>query len=167
MAKTMFNDVEAAKIAVNMERSGLAFYTYAAARVKDPAVRKVFERLASDEREHITAFEDLHERLLQEPRRESYFDDEAIDLYMRRLVGSHVFSDEGAARRLLDDTDSDIAALGLAMRVERDVMLYYQEMLNFSASPAAREVFQAIAEQERRHLMTLAERSEKCEDFQG
>jgi rubrerythrin len=167
MAKTMFNDVEAAKIAVNMERNGLAFYTHAAARAKDPAVRKVFERLASDERDHIKVFEDLHERLLQEPRREGYFDDEEIDRYMRRLVESHVFSDEGTARRLLDDTDSDIAALGLAMRVERDVMLYYQEMLHFSASAAAREVFQTIIQEERRHLVDLAERSEKCENLRG
>jgi rubrerythrin len=167
MAKATFNDVEAAKIAVNMERNGLAFYAHAAAKAKHPAVRKVFERLAADERDHLKAFEELHEKLLQEPLRESYFDNEEIDLYMRRLVGSHVFSDEGAARRLLDDTDSDLAALGLAIRVERDVMLFYQEMLNFSASEAAREVFRTIAEQERRHLVTLAERSEKCEDLDG
>ncbi|MBN2583043.1 MAG: hypothetical protein JXL80_08240, partial [Planctomycetes bacterium] len=97
----------------------------------------------------------------------SYFDNEEIDLYMQRLVGSHVFSDESAARRMLDDTDNDIAALGLAIRVERDVMLFYQEMLNFSASPAAREVFQRIVDEERRHLVALADRSEACGNLHG
>ena len=167
MSSMFFNDVEAAKIAVNMERNGLKFYTEAARRTGDPEVKRVFERLAADEKEHIAAFEELHQKLLQEPRSQSYLDHEELDAYMRRLVESHVFADEGTAARLLDQIDSDIGALGVGIRAERDTMLFYQEMMDFTDSKAAREAFRKIIDEERRHLVALAERSDACENLRG
>ena len=167
MSSRFFNDVEAAKIAINMERGGLAFYTRMAAKTQDANVRKVFEQLARDETEHIAAFEELHQKLLAEPRKQSYLDNEELDAYMRRLVESHVFGDEGAVARMADQVSGDIEALGVGMRAERDTMLFYQEMLGFTDSKAAREAFQRIVEEERRHLVILAERSEACENLHG
>ncbi len=167
MSNLFFNDVEAAKIAINMERNGFTFYTRAAERVTRDEVKTVFQRLAEDERSHIAMFEDLHDRLLAEPRRDSYLDGEEIDQYMRRLVESHVFSDESTVSRLIDQVDSDIAALAVGIRAERDTMLFYQEMINFTNSPAAREAFQKIIDEERHHLTILAERSEHCERLRG
>lgn len=162
-----FNDIEAAKIAINMERNGLSFYIQAAERVGPGAVRTVFEQLAEDERSHIAIFEDLHEKLRAEPQRTGYLDDEEIDIYMRRLVENHVFSDEGTVKRLLEQVDSDISALAVGMRAERDTMLFYQEMVNFAGSDAARDAFARIIDEERRHLSLLGERSEHCERLRG
>jgi len=167
MSSIFFNDVEAAKIAVNMERNALAFYTEAAKKTDDPAVRKIWEHLADDELRHIKTFEDLQQKLLEEPRATSYLDNEEIDQYMRRLVETHVFAADGAVKRLLDDTDTDIAALGVGMQAERGVILFYQEMVNFTDSAVAREAFQKIIDEERRHLVALAERSEHCENLKG
>jgi len=167
MSSMFFNDVEAAKIAVNMERNALVFYTEAAKRTRDPAVRNIWEQLAADELDHIKTFEDLQQKLLEEPRSTSYLDSEEVDQYMRRLVETHVFAADGAVKRLLDDADNDIAALGVGLQAERGVILFYQEMVNFTDSSAAREVFRRIIEEERRHLVALAERSEHCENLQG
>lgn len=167
MASMFFNDVEAAKIACNMERNGLEFYKMMAAKSADPNVKQTFEQLAADESEHIAVFEALHEALLAEPRKHSYLDNEELDAYMRRLVESHVFADAGTVSRLARDADTDIAALGVGMRAERDTMLFYQEMLTFTDSKAAREAFQGIVDEERRHLVLLAERSEHCENLHG
>ena len=167
MSSMFFNDVEAAKIAVNMERNGLDFYKQMAAKTQDANVRKVFEQLAADETEHIGIFEELHEKLLAEPRRASYLDNEELDAYMQRLVSSHVFGDEGSVARLAAQTETDIEALGVGMRAERDTMLFYHELLSNTDSAAAREAIERIIDEERRHLTELHERSEQCENLHG
>jgi len=167
MSSAFFNDVEAAKIAISMERNGLKFYADAARKAKDPNVRKVFLALAEDEKEHIARFEELHGQLLAEPRAHSYLDGNELDAYIQRLVETQVFADEGAVARLVDQIDSDLGALAVGMRAERDALLFYQEMLNFTDSKAARQVFGKIIDQERRHLVELAERSEACQNLHG
>jgi len=167
MSSMFFNDVEAAKIAVNMERNALVFYSEAAKRTRDPAVKKIWEQLAADELDHIKVFEDLQQKLLDKPRSTSYLDNEEVDQYMRRLVETHVFAADGAVKRLLDDADTDIAALGVGLQAERGVILFYQEMVNFTDSAVARETFQKIIDEERRHLVALADRSKHCEKLQG
>ena len=167
MSSMFFNDVEAVKIAVNMERNGLEFYKQMAAKTQDENVRKIFEQLAADETEHIAVFEELQQKLLAEPRKQSYLDNEELDTYMRRLVESHVFADEGSVARLAGQTETDIEALGVGMRAERDTVLFYQEMLGFTDSKAAQAAFKRIIDEERRHLVLLAERSEACENLHG
>jgi len=53
------------------------------------------------------------------------------------------------------------------MRAERDTMLFYQELLNFTDSTTAREAFQRIVDEERRHLVQLHDRSQQCENLHG
>ena len=168
MAQKFFNEIEAAKIAQNMERHGLEFYRKAAARVKDMATRDVFLRLAEDEKKHLAQFEELEETL-QAARREAagYTDDADLTAYIDRLVETQVFADEGAVARLAEQATSDYEVLAVAIRAERDAILFYQEMLDFIDSNAAREAFSRILQEERGHLQTLGDQSEHCENFQG
>lgn len=162
-----FNDVEAMKIACNLERGGLKFYLAVAKKAKDPNVKRAFERLAKDEKAHVQVFEELQQKLLDEPRKEAYFDSEELDAYMARLIETHVFADDSLVARLADQVQSDIEALGVGMRAERDTLLFYQDLLGFTDSKAAREALQRIIGEERRHLVELAERSEACENLRG
>jgi len=168
MAQKFFNEIEAAKIAQNMERHGLEFYRKAAAKAKETATRDVFLRLAEDEKKHLARFEELEETL-QAARREGagYTDDADLSAYIDRLVETHVFAEEGAVARLAEQATSDYEALSVAIRAERDAILFYQEMLDFIDSKAAREAFSRILQEERGHLQTLGDQSEHCEDFQG
>lgn len=167
MPRMFFSDVEAAKIACNMERNGLAFYTAVAAKAKDENVRRIFEQLAHDEKAHVAVFEELQQKLLDEPRKDGYLDSDELDAYMARLVETHVFADDSAVARLAGQVSSDIEALGVGMRAERDTMLFYHELLGLTDSPAAREAIQRIVEQERQHLVQLHERSQQCENLHG
>ena len=166
-SRMFFNDIEAVKIACNLERSGLAFYSAVAQTAKDPNVRRVFEELVASEKEHVQAFEELQQKLLDEPSRQAYFDSDELDAYMARLVETHVFADDSAVGRLAGHVQSDIEALGLGMRAERDTMLFYQELMGFTDSKAARETLERIIADERHHLVELAERSEACERLRG
>ena len=168
MARMFFNEVEAAKIAQNMERNGLAFYEKAAAKSKDQATADVFIHLAEDEKEHLAYFEELEEKL-QDQRRTGagYTDDADIGAYIDRLLKTQVFGDESDVTRLAEQSESDYETLAVGMRAERDAITFYQEMLDFVDSKVAKEAFQNILKEERKHLQILGERSEHCENFQG
>jgi rubrerythrin len=168
MPKTFFNEIEAAMIAQNMEKHGLEFYQRAAARAKDTATRDLFLRLAEDEKKHLARFEELEE-ILQADRRakKGYTDDADLAAYIDRLVETQVFADEGTAARLADQARSDYEALAVAIRAERDSILFYQEMMSFIESNLARAAFSTILDEERAHLRILGDQSEHCENFQA
>jgi rubrerythrin len=168
MAQMFFNEVEAAKIAQNMERNGLAFYQKAAAKAKDQATADVFNQLAEDEKEHLAHFEELEEKLQSERRTGSgYSDDPDLAAYIDRLLKTQVFGDASDVARLAEQSESDYESLAVGMRAERDAITFYQEMLDFVDSKVAQEAFTHILQEERKHLQLLGDRSEHCEDFQG
>jgi len=168
MTGKFFNEIEAAKIAQNMEKHGLEFYQRAAAKAKDTATRDLFLRLAEDEKKHLARFEELEE-ILQADRRakKGYTDDADLAAYIDRLVETQVFADEGAVARLAEQATSDYEALAVGIRAERDTILFYQEMMAFIESNRARAAFSTILDEERGHLRILGDQSEHCEDFQG
>ena len=168
MAQMFFNEIEAAKIAQNMERNGLAFYQKAAAKAQDQATADVFNQLAEDEKEHLAHFEELEETLQSERRTGAgYTDDADLGAYIDRLLKTQVFGDESDVARLAEQCESDYESLGVGMRAERDAITFYQEMLDFVDSKTAKEAFQHILQEERKHLQLLGDRSEHCENFQG
>jgi len=168
MAEKFFNEIEAAKIAQTMEKHGLEFYRKAAAKAKDAATRDLFLRLAEEEKKHLARFEELEE-ILQADRRgkKGYADDPDLAAYVDRLVETQVFADDSAAARLAEQAESDYEALAVAIRAERDTLLFYQEMMEFVASNQARAAFSTILDEEREHLRLLGEQSEHCADFQA
>jgi len=168
MAQMFFNEIEAVKIAQNLEASGLAFYQKAADRAADQATRGLFLQLAEDEKEHLAHFEELEETLQRERRTGAgYTDDAEIGAYIERLLRTQVFSDESDVARLAEQAESDYEILAVGMRAERDSILFYQEMLDFVDSKVAKEAFEHILEEERRHLSLLGDRSEHCENLRG
>ena len=168
MAQKFFNEIEAVKIAQNMEKHGLEFYQKAAAKAKDAATRDVFLGLAEEEKKHLSRFEELEETLQADRRgKKGYADDADLAAYIDRLVETQVFAEEGAVARLASEVKSDYEALAVAIRAERDAILFYQEMMSFIESSRARAAFSAILDEERGHLRTLGEQSEHCAEFQA
>ena len=166
MSQLFFNEIEAAKIAQNMERNGLAFFQKAAEKATHPKVKALFEQLADDEVRHIEWLENLEEQLQSQRRGgPGYADDTEIAAYIDRLLQTQVFSDEGAVGRLSDQAGDAGAALAVGMRAERDSILFYQEMLDFVDSKIAKEAFEKILAEERDHLRILGDRSQECSAY--
>ncbi len=163
MSQLFFNEVEAAKIAQNIEKNGLAFYQKVAAKTRNVAVRNLFMKLADDEKGHLARFEELEEAL-QAARRDQagYADDDEIAAYIDRLLQTQVFGDAGDVARLAEQAADDVEALGVGMKAERDSIVFYQEMLDFVDSKAAKTAFADILKEERQHLRLLGELSEDC-----
>jgi rubrerythrin len=156
-----FNEIEAAKIAQNMEANGLEFYQRSAARTQDAGARRIFLDLAEDEKAHLALFEELEETL-QARRRDGpgYADDAEIGAYIGRLLQTQVFTKAGDAGRLADQAGDAYEAFATAMRAERDAIVFYQEMLDFIDSKEAKDAFEKILVEERKHLRTLGDRAE-------
>jgi len=57
---------DALRIAIATERSGLAFYSRAASVTRDARGRRVFEKLAEEEKEHLGTLEARYRELLQQ-----------------------------------------------------------------------------------------------------
>jgi rubrerythrin len=75
---------------------------------------------------------------------------------------TQVFSDSGSVAKLSGQAADDMEALATGMRAERDSILFYQEMLTFVDSKDAKAAFDWILKEERKHLETLAARSQDC-----
>ena len=163
MSQMFFNEIEAVKIAQNMERNGLEFYRRAAARTANPTVREVFLQLVEDEKDHLAAFEELEETL-QARRTDgaAYTDDPEIGAYIDRLLQTQVFCEKCTVGGMLDQAKDDCAALTVSMQAERDAILFYQEMLDFVDSGEAKKAFEWILKEERRHLRTIGDRGAAC-----
>jgi rubrerythrin len=163
MSQMFFNEIEAVKIAQNMEKNGLDFYQRAAGRTANPKVREVFQQLIADEKDHLAAFEELEETL-QARRTDgaAYTDDPEIGAYIDRLLQTQVFCEKCTVAGMLDQAADDCAALAVSMQAERDAILFYQEMLDFVDSKAAKTAFADILKEERQHLRLLGELSEEC-----
>jgi rubrerythrin len=168
MAQMFFNEIEAAKIAQNMERDGIDFYTRAADKAETDPVRETFLKLVDDEKKHLKRFQELDERL-QDNREQGrgYTDDPDLGAYIHRLLETQVFAEDGSVARLADQAESDIEALGTAMKAERDAIIFYEEMLKHIDSSDARDAFGAIVDEEREHLRILGDRSEDCANLTG
>ena len=163
MSQMFFNEIEAAKIAQNMEKNGLTFYQEAAAKTRSPAVRDLFLQLVEDEKKHLATFEELEETLQAARIDEAgYTDDADIDAYINRLLQTQVFGEGSDVTRLARQAKDDVEAMAVGMRAERDAIVFYQEMLDFIDSKEARDAFGWILKEERRHLRVLGDRSEDC-----
>ena len=163
MSQMFFNEIEAVRIAQNMEKNGLAFYQHAAARSSNAEVRKVFQKLIEDEKNHLKTFDELEETL--EARRTAgaeLEDDAELGAYIDRLLQTQVFCGKCAATSMLDMAKDDCSALAVSLQAERDAILFYREMLGYVDSTEAKEAFDWILKEERQHLVTIGQRGTSC-----
>jgi Fur family ferric uptake transcriptional regulator len=139
---------DALRIAIATERSGLDFYTRAAELTTDRRGRTVFQRLAAEEREHLSTLEARYAELLtQDPQLESrptflFFKGAAAGLFA-----------EGA-QKLKGGVD-DLQALLIGIRCERGSHKFFKKYGERFEDSEGKQVFLEFAEEERAHLDLL------------
>ncbi len=150
----LFSGSELIKIAIGIERSGIAFYDVMTKSADNAATRDVFEYLVTMEREHLEIFQDM---LADAEKYEiSGSSVEECAPYIQALVDSAVFTDEMVISEMATEADSDSKALELAIGAEKDSLLFYYEMKDMASSSAKAALNEIIAE-EKSHLRQLSE----------
>jgi Fur family ferric uptake transcriptional regulator len=139
---------DALRMAIATERSGREFYTRAARLARDARGRRVFERLATEEIEHLRKLEDRYRELLAEtPGLESqptflFFKGAANGLF---AAGTEELKKGGGDRR----------ALLIGIRCERGSHKFFKRYGERFEESEGKRIFLEFADEERDHLELL------------
>ena len=153
-----FSGSELINIAIGIEGRGIVFYDVMAKSTQNEAAREVFNYLADMERDHSETFKSM----LEEADKFQVTADESgqYTAYLRALVDSAVFSNDMVTSEMAAQAESDAAAMELAIRAEKDSILFYYEMKEVMPQRAQATVNKIIAE-EKSHLRQLSELQKK------
>ena len=139
---------DALRIAIATERSGLDFYTRAARITKDARGRRVFEKLAEEEKEHLGTLEKRYRELLQDdPQLESrptflFFKGAANGLF-------------AAGAEQLANGVNDRQALMIGIKCERGSHKFFKRYGERFEDSEGKRIFLEFADEERTHLELL------------
>ena len=139
---------DALRIAIATERSGLEFYSRAAALTRDARGRRVFEKLAGEEQEHLGTLEKRYRELLQhDPQLES----RPTFLFFKGAANG-LFS--AATERLRHGVD-DRQALMIGIKCERGSHRFFKRYGDKFEDSEGKRIFLEFADEERAHLELL------------
>ncbi len=148
----MFEVSELVQVAVDDEKSGVAFYSALAGKVKDAKLKDTFNDLAEQERYHQKRFEQMLKDIGEHRPAERYADEYAT--YLRALTSDRAFPDETAAVRAAEQCADDLAAVNLSLRFERDTLILMNEMRSL-VHETDRSIVDELIKEEQSHLVTL------------
>ena len=139
---------DALRIAIATERSGLEFYSRAARITRDARGRRVFEKLAGEEKEHLATLEARYrELLLQDPQLES----RPTFLFFKGAANG-LFA--AGAEQLANGVD-DRQALMIGIRCERGSHRFFKRYGEKFEDSEGKKIFLEFADEERSHLELL------------
>lgn len=161
MGMKNFSILEAVEVALMMEEEGIRFYTLAEKKTGDPAMKQLFSFLREKEYQHIETFRRLYGDLVARegnPDAELWLLDTEVSSYFRAFVESTVFPAKGAADAAVDGLHGVAELLRFAMRLEKDSILFYHELLAHAPWPEAKTLLEKVIAEERRHVSYIHEK---------
>ena len=139
---------DALRIAIATERSGLEFYTRAARLTKDTRGRRIFKKLATEEKEHLAKLEARYTQLLAtDPQLES----RPTFLFFKGAANG-LFA--AGADELVKGVD-DRKALRIGIRCERGSHKFFKRYGERFDDSEGKQIFLEFADEEREHLELL------------
>ena len=148
-----FSGGELINIAIGIESRGISFYNTLVQTTESAAARDIFQYLADAERQHVQIFQDMLGDFGKYQPQESYAGE--YTPYFQSLVDSAVFTDDLVASQKAAKAGSDANAIDIAIRAEKDSILFYYGMREVMLQQAHSMVDKIIAE-EKLHLEQLS-----------
>jgi Fur family ferric uptake transcriptional regulator len=140
---------DALRMAIATERSGLEFYTRAARLARDSRGKRVFERLAGEEREHLGTLEARYRQLVAQ--HEDLESHPTFLFFKGAANGLFAAGADELRRRGMDDRK----ALEIGMRCERGSHLFFKRYGERFEESEGRRIFLEFADEERDHFELL------------
>ncbi|NLN41345.1 MAG: ferritin family protein [Clostridiales bacterium] len=152
-----FNDLEAIKMAMDIEKRGERFYTTVGNKLDKEEIKEIFMDLAQQEREHKETFEELYKNAAnyKEKFDDTYLFNPDISNYLSAMVETVVFPSDEKLDEILENIDNAEDALKLGIQAEKDSILFYTEMIIYSKLVEAKEAFRKLLNEEKKHLIDL------------
>jgi Fur family transcriptional regulator, ferric uptake regulator len=139
---------DALRIAIATERSGLEFYSRGARMTKDTRGRRVFEKLAEEEGEHLGKLEARYKELL---RQDPLLESRPTFLFFKGAANG-LFA--AGAEQLAKGVD-DRQALMIGIRCERASHRFFKRYGDRFEDSEGKQIFLEFATEEREHLELL------------
>jgi Fur family ferric uptake transcriptional regulator len=140
---------DALRMAIATERSGLEFYTRAARLARDARGKKVFERLAGEEKEHLGKLEARYQEMVsQDPQLEA----QPTFLFFKGAANG-LFS--AGAEELKKKGVDDRQALLIGIRCERGSHRFFKRYGERFEESEGKRIFLEFADEEREHFDLL------------
>ena len=151
---------DALRMAIATERSGLEFYTRAAALTKDPRGRTVFQKLAAEEREHLGTLQKRYADLAaSDPQLES----RPTFLFFKGAASGLFAAGAEELRKGVNDQQ----ALLIGIRCERGSHQFFKRYGERFEDSEGKRIFLEFADEEREHLELLIREYRALRSRQG
>jgi len=144
MSNPVSQMAESIRMAIDLEKSGRAFYLQAAERTVNPTGKAIFSRLAREETQHLLTFE----RMLDDEKGLSgwrewlkeYPDHPPLPVFNAK-----------AEKSIKEGSMDELQALRVAMKQEREALEYYGRIAESTDNEAVAGIFTFVREQEAYH----------------
>lgn len=143
------------EMAMQIEKSGYAYYSTIADATSNQGLKELFHYLAGEEQRHYRFFEKLSKEV--ENFSITQDDWEQISEYIQATTDSRFFFGEDKAISLAKKTGDAQEALDVAIGFEKDTLLFFYEIKNATPSHS-QEAAQQIIDEEKRHVTLLSEK---------
>ena len=151
-----FNAESIFEIGVQIEKNGRAFYLEAAENVSEESIKSLLTELADWEEEHIELFEKLKTELPDTMREDNLFDPEnEFYAYLEAAANSHVFVASTNVSQLVAGCGSPAEIFDLALRFEKDSVVYYTTMKKVVADHLGQGKIDKLINEELQHISIL------------
>jgi rubrerythrin len=142
------------EMAMQVERSGEAFYRAAADKVDSHGVRDLFEDLALQEVKHYEFFRSLFHSIRERPLLTTDQWDEYRG-YLGATVQSAFFEGPDKALALAETVNDHEEAVRMAMEFEKETLLFFYDLREIVPASGRKAVYE-IVEEEKSHIRRLA-----------
>jgi rubrerythrin len=142
------------ELAMQVEKSGEAFYRAVATKSASPQLRAFFEELANQEVQHYAVFSKLAQSVKDNPLLSEQEWDEYLG-YIRSTVDSAFFEGPDKALALAAKAANEKEAIRMAIGFEKETLLFFYDLRDLVTGPA-KEPIQRIVDEEKTHIRRLA-----------
>lgn len=138
------------KKAYQIEVDGYTFYSMTAERTDKPAVRELFDKLASDEVQHQAFLKDVAGRFDEKGAAAFHLNLRAPDM---RAINQALFT--GRFREQAGGAQFELGVLSIGMTLETNAISYFAGAAAQAAEPEVKGFYQFLADWEKQHLEAL------------
>ena len=151
-----YNAFEVLSIAEKIERNGAVFYHKAAELFDEPKLRDLFFNLADWEVKHEEIFAEMKKEVTKEMNEVRFFDaDDYMSANPQVMASLAAFAIRPDPAEELKGLEGREQILKNALKKEKDTVVFYRGLKNFTRGAAAKEKIKEIIEEEKRHIGIL------------
>jgi rubrerythrin len=141
--------------AMTQEKDGMTFYNKASRKFEDKTLKKLFAKLAGEEKKHLESFKSLKAKV-QEKNVDETFRSTGVDEYLEALIKEGIFPKDDAMAKQIDKMQSVADVCALAMTAEKNAILLYSELAKASIGKEQKKMFNQLVKEEKSHIAMVS-----------